>query len=96
MIPVKAIRAGVAGLSKGLNTTDEQDTNYWYKLFPEWITWDHPLDERQNKSRDQNVSLRNGAHHLAVEHRRAAVAVDDAQIRGRIKFISFWSCPKKF
>ena len=54
------------------------------------------MDERQNKSRDQNVSLRNGAHHLAVEHRRAAVAVDDAQIRGRIKFISFWSCPKKF
>ena len=54
------------------------------------------MDERQNKSRDQNVSLRNGAHHLAVEHRRAAVDVDDAQIRGRIKFISFWSCLKKF
>ena len=54
------------------------------------------MDERQNKSRDQNVSLRNGAHHLDVEHRRAAVAVDDAQIRGRIKFIAFWSCLKKF
>ena len=54
------------------------------------------MDERQNKSRDQKVSLRNGAHHLDVEHRRAAVAVDDAQIRGRIKFIAFWSCLKKF